>query len=253
MVSIPVHTTINGKIPCGVLSPKEISNDHDSITCKRCKRCKYFWKILSENRKLSTLELSKILNSNVYTIKSLRTRWNLQREYEENLKNEIWKIFKYNDLEIEVSNFGRFRNTKNKKLYKPTLRSTTYKRLYLYTRIKNKRVSLEASSIVYRCFENPNLRQKLYFKDENYKNLQLSNLTTKLPLQILIEDWIDKYTENDMRTKLNFSKISNISHGKIKYYALKMRQELKIPGKTEIPLYELCLRFIGRFSPPTFL
>lgn len=221
------HFIINDKTVC--LPNKIFSKYEKDITKVTCKRCK---------KKYEILKICEI---------------KLQSDF----PNEKWKdLEEIPHLKIEISNFGRFRNKNNLKIYKLAKISKLSKRLYFTVKRINERIKLDAGNMVYKYFVNKKNISKVYFLDKNPENLYYLNLTIDKPVHhhkllsnnIIKNDifkWKNKYNPENFNTVTCFAKCSGISIDKIRRRIKHMKEELGISKNYKIELYSLVVRYLN--------
>lgn len=251
------HINLDGRNGCGAKNTFNSVSNINAVTCTRCAKIYNLRKILIDNRHKSSKEILELLppGTKLTSLTDLRARLNLKRKITiVNFENEVWKTADVKGLTIEVSNYGRLKNLKTGELYKLTEKSKRFKRLYFSSRIGENSISAEVSKIVYQTFVDQNVDTPILFKDKNFKNLKVDNLYTITESKKIREarEWLEKYTKEDMKTIIGFSKLSGNSYSKLKYRALELKLYLKIPTNVNLSLYELCLKLIDNNSEVSF-
>lgn len=256
-----IHFLMREKVACGSFGKCKTTENIEEVECSKCIIVNNNYHLLSANRYLSSKELATKLGKSIGQIKDLRKNLNLGRLYTiESIPGEKWKkLLEYPELNIEISNFGRFKNKSTNRLYNLSTRKS---RLFLWTRYKGKHLGTDAAKLVYKYFVNDSIKKSPYFNDGNFLNIRFDNLTTKKPFhknylnflektKIKVKNWIFNYKETDFQSAKHFASIINLPYHKMCSFVYAMKRYLGLELNEKIKFYKLCNAFINAVNSKT--
>lgn len=120
------------------------------------------------------------------------------------MQKEIWKVMKEHN-NYEVSNFGKIRNIKTKRILKTTKNNKGYERFIIYIDKKPKCFYVHRV-VANNYLDNPNNYKEVNHKDENKSNNCINNL-----------EWCDGLYNLSYGTRVERILNTKLSKGLIKF------------------------------------
>jgi hypothetical protein len=124
---------------------------------------------------------------------------------------------------------------------------------------------MEASGIIFKTFIDSKFNGAIHFKDGNYTNLRVNNLSTKRSkkqvhkhfinfieqLKIDALNWITTYPKENFQSRKHFADTLGVPEFKLRNRAIAIKKYLNIPTYSKFSFYELCIKLLGQDEFPS--